>query len=40
MEPLDNWDAVFSFIFAGSVAWVLVPVAEAIAKRVGAIVEP
>ena len=40
MEPLDNWDAVFSFIFAGSVAWVLVPVAESIAKRVGAIDVP
>jgi UDP-GlcNAc:undecaprenyl-phosphate GlcNAc-1-phosphate transferase len=37
---LDAWDAVLAFIFAGSVAWMLVPAAEAIARRIGAIDEP
>jgi UDP-GlcNAc:undecaprenyl-phosphate GlcNAc-1-phosphate transferase len=37
---LDAWDAVLAFVFAGSVAWMLVPAAEAIARRIGAIDEP
>ena len=37
---LDAWDAVLAFIFAGSVAWMLVPAAESIARRIGAIDEP
>jgi UDP-GlcNAc:undecaprenyl-phosphate GlcNAc-1-phosphate transferase len=37
---LDAWDAVLAFIFAASVAWALVPAAERIAWRVGAIDEP
>jgi UDP-GlcNAc:undecaprenyl-phosphate/decaprenyl-phosphate GlcNAc-1-phosphate transferase len=37
---LDAWDAVLAFIFSGSVAWMLVPSAESIARKVGAIDEP
>ncbi len=37
---LDPWDAVLAFIFAASVAWMLVPAAEALARRLGAIDEP
>jgi UDP-GlcNAc:undecaprenyl-phosphate/decaprenyl-phosphate GlcNAc-1-phosphate transferase len=37
---LDAWDAVLAFLFAGSVAWMLVPSAEFIARRLGAIDEP
>jgi UDP-GlcNAc:undecaprenyl-phosphate GlcNAc-1-phosphate transferase len=37
---LDAWDAVLAFLFAGSVAWMLVPSAELIARRLGAIDEP
>jgi len=37
---LDAWDAVLAFVFAGSVAWMLVPAAESIARRIGAIDEP
>jgi UDP-GlcNAc:undecaprenyl-phosphate GlcNAc-1-phosphate transferase len=36
MRSLDAWDAVLAFIFAGSVAWMLVPAAESIARRIGA----
>ena len=32
MRSLDTWDAVLAFVFAGSVAWMLVPAAEAIAR--------
>jgi UDP-GlcNAc:undecaprenyl-phosphate/decaprenyl-phosphate GlcNAc-1-phosphate transferase len=35
MRSLDTWDAVLAFVFAGSVAWCLVPSAEAIARRIG-----
>jgi UDP-GlcNAc:undecaprenyl-phosphate GlcNAc-1-phosphate transferase len=37
---LDAWDAVLAFIFAGSVAWMLVPAAEAIAWKIKAIDQP
>jgi UDP-GlcNAc:undecaprenyl-phosphate/decaprenyl-phosphate GlcNAc-1-phosphate transferase len=37
---LDAWDAVLAFVFAGSVAWMLVPAAESIARRIGAMDEP
>jgi UDP-GlcNAc:undecaprenyl-phosphate GlcNAc-1-phosphate transferase len=37
---LDAWDAVLAFLFAGSVAWMLVPSAEFIARQLGAIDEP
>ena len=37
---LDAWDAVLAFLFAGSVAWMLVPTAESIARGLGAIDEP
>jgi len=37
---LDPWDAVLAFVFAGSVAWMLVPAAETFARRLGAIDEP
>lgn len=40
MRPLDAWDAALAFVFAAAVAWALVPAAEAIAKRIGAIDEP
>ncbi|MGH2957900.1 MAG: glycosyltransferase family 4 protein [Solirubrobacterales bacterium] len=40
MRPLDAWDAGLAFIFAAAVAWALVPAAEAIAKRIGAIDKP
>ena len=36
----DPWDAVLAFVFAGSVAWMLVPAAETFARRLGAIDEP
>jgi UDP-GlcNAc:undecaprenyl-phosphate/decaprenyl-phosphate GlcNAc-1-phosphate transferase len=37
---LDTWDAVVAFVFAGSVAWMLVPTAESIARKIGAMDEP
>ncbi len=37
---LDPWDAVLAFVFAAAVAWTLVPAAEWVAKRIGAIDEP
>lgn len=37
---LDAGDAVLAFIFAASVAWTLVPLAESIARRIGAIDHP
>ena len=40
MRSLDTWDAVLAFVFAASVAWMLVPAAEMIAKRIGAIDQP
>jgi UDP-GlcNAc:undecaprenyl-phosphate GlcNAc-1-phosphate transferase len=40
MRSLDSWDAVWAFVFAASVAWMLVPAAEAIARRVGAMDMP
>ena len=33
----DALDAVFSFLLAAALAWLLVPVAEAVARRLGAI---
>lgn len=39
MKP-DAIDALLAFIFAGSVAWMLVPTAEGIARRIGAIDKP
>jgi UDP-GlcNAc:undecaprenyl-phosphate/decaprenyl-phosphate GlcNAc-1-phosphate transferase len=39
MKP-DSIDALLAFVFAGSLAWMLVPVAESIARRIGAIDEP
>ncbi|MGZ5326431.1 MAG: glycosyltransferase family 4 protein, partial [Solirubrobacterales bacterium] len=39
MKP-DSIDALLAFVFAGSVAWMLVPAAEAIARRLGAMDEP
>jgi UDP-GlcNAc:undecaprenyl-phosphate GlcNAc-1-phosphate transferase len=39
MKP-DSIDALLAFVFAGSVAWMLVPSAEAIARKVGAIDMP
>ena len=40
MRSLDTWDAVLAFAFAASAAWMLVPAAEMIARRIGAIDEP
>jgi UDP-GlcNAc:undecaprenyl-phosphate/decaprenyl-phosphate GlcNAc-1-phosphate transferase len=40
MKSLDTWDAILAFVFAASVAWMLVPAAESIARRIGAIDEP
>jgi UDP-GlcNAc:undecaprenyl-phosphate GlcNAc-1-phosphate transferase len=40
MRSLDAWDAVLAFVFAAAVAWSLVPAAEAIARRIGAMDEP
>jgi UDP-GlcNAc:undecaprenyl-phosphate GlcNAc-1-phosphate transferase len=40
MRSLDAWDAVLAFLFAGSVAWMLVPAAESLARGLGAIDEP
>ena len=37
MRSLDTQDAVLAFIFAAAVAWMLVPAAEAIARKIGAI---
>ena len=37
MRSLETMDAVWAFVFAASVAWMLVPAAEAIAHRIGAI---
>jgi UDP-GlcNAc:undecaprenyl-phosphate GlcNAc-1-phosphate transferase len=39
MKP-DSIDALLAFVFAGSVAWMLVPSAEAIARKLGAIDMP
>jgi UDP-GlcNAc:undecaprenyl-phosphate GlcNAc-1-phosphate transferase len=40
MRSLDAWDAAWAFLFAASVAWMLVPVAESIARRIGAMDMP
>jgi UDP-GlcNAc:undecaprenyl-phosphate GlcNAc-1-phosphate transferase len=40
MRSLDTWDAVLAFVFAASAAWSLVPAAESIARRIGAMDEP
>lgn len=40
MRALDAWDAVLAFVFAGAVAWMLVPAAESLARKIGAIDEP
>ena len=40
MRSLDTWDAVLAFVFAASAAWALVPAAESIARRIGAMDEP
>ena len=37
---LTTWDAILAFLFAASVAWLLVPSAESIARRIGAIDQP
>ncbi len=39
MKP-DTIDALLAFLFAGSVAWMLVPAAESIARKIGAIDTP
>ncbi len=39
MKP-DAIDALLAFLFAGSVAWMLVPAAESFARRIGAIDKP
>ncbi|MFN2612650.1 MAG: glycosyltransferase family 4 protein [Solirubrobacterales bacterium] len=39
MKP-DSIDALLAFMFAGSVAWMLVPAAESIARKIGAIDQP
>ena len=39
MKP-DSIDALLAFVFAGSVAWMLVPAAESVARRIGAIDVP
>jgi UDP-GlcNAc:undecaprenyl-phosphate GlcNAc-1-phosphate transferase len=39
MKP-DSIDALLAFVFAGSVAWMLVPAAESIARKIGAIDNP
>jgi UDP-GlcNAc:undecaprenyl-phosphate GlcNAc-1-phosphate transferase len=36
----STWDAVFAFLLAAALAWVLVPYAEALARRIGAIDHP
>jgi UDP-GlcNAc:undecaprenyl-phosphate GlcNAc-1-phosphate transferase len=36
MRSLDTWDAILAFVFAASAAWSLVPAAESIARRIGA----
>lgn len=36
----DSIDALLAFVFAGSVAWMLVPAAESIARKIGAIDTP
>lgn len=40
MRSLDTWDAILAFVFAASAAWSLVPAAESIARRIGAMDEP
>ena len=40
MKSLETWDAILAFLFAGSVAWMLVPAAESIARRLGAMDMP
>lgn len=40
MRSLDTWDAVLAFVFSGAVAWMLVPAAESIARKIGAIDQP
>lgn len=37
---LTSWDAVLAFALAASVAWLLVPPAESLARRIGAIDQP
>jgi len=37
---VDTWDAVFAFVAAALITWAFVPVAEKLARRVGAIDEP
>lgn len=37
---LTTWDAILAFALAASVAWLLVPPAESLAKRIGAIDQP
>ncbi len=39
MKP-DSVDAFLAFVFAGSIAWMLVPTAESIARRIGAMDVP
>jgi UDP-GlcNAc:undecaprenyl-phosphate GlcNAc-1-phosphate transferase len=39
MKP-DSIDALLAFVFAGSVAWMLVPSAESVARKIGAIDQP
>ncbi len=39
MKP-DSIDALLAFVFAGSVAWIVVPIAEDFARRIGAMDEP
>jgi UDP-GlcNAc:undecaprenyl-phosphate GlcNAc-1-phosphate transferase len=40
MQSLDAQDAFLAFVFAAAVAWMLVPAAESIARKIGAIDEP
>ncbi len=40
MQVLDTGDALLAFLFAASTAWCLVPFAERLAKRIGAMDEP
>lgn len=40
MRSLDAQDALLAFVFAAAVAWMLVPLAESIARKIGAIDEP
>ena len=40
MRALDTGDAILAFVFAASAAWMLVPAAEMIARKLNAIDEP